>query len=103
MKLVITFINGEELELISSSILNGYVTTHKQNKKNRFEKMFSNSFDGLNTNVFSLIATSTPQLGYASLITKADWITVGKDSEFATFYKTSSINLLHENYYKYNS
>ncbi|AEB29812.1 hypothetical protein CAR_c11200 [Carnobacterium sp. 17-4] len=91
MKLVITFIDGEELELIESSILNGYVTTHKQNKKNGLEKIFSNSFDGLHTNVFSLIATSTPQLGYASLISEADWITVGKNSEFATFYKTSSI------------
>lgn len=91
MKLVITFIDGEQLELVSSSILNGYVNVHKQNKKNGFEKMFSNSFDGLHTNVFSLIATSTPQLGYASLINEADWITVGKDSEFATFYKTSSI------------
>lgn len=41
--------------------------------------MFSNSFDGLHTNVFSLIAISTLQLGYASLINEADWITVGKD------------------------
>lgn len=91
MKLVITFINGEELELVDSSILNGYVNIHKQNKKIGLEKIFSNSFDGLHTNVFSLIATSTPQLGYASLISESDWITVGKNSEFATFYKTSSI------------
>ncbi|WP_269544478.1 hypothetical protein [Carnobacterium pleistocenium] len=41
--------------------------------------MFSNSFDGLHTDVFSLIAISTLQLGYASLINEADWITVGKD------------------------
>ena len=53
--------------------------------------MFSNSFNAVHTNESSMVATSTPQLGYASLINEADWITIGKNTDFATFYKTSSI------------
>lgn len=91
MKLVITFIDGEQLELTSSSIINGYINSHKPNKNYELKKVYSNSFNAIHTNEDSLIATSTPQLGYASLINEADWISIGEDNNFATFYKTSSI------------
>ena len=91
MKLVITFIYGEQLELNSSSIINGYVNSHKPDKNYELKRIFSNSFDATHTNESSKIATITPQLGYASLINEADWISIGKDPDFATYYKTSSI------------
>ncbi|MCM3512577.1 MULTISPECIES: hypothetical protein [Carnobacterium] len=91
MKLVITFIDGEQLELCDSSIINGYINVHELNKEYELKKIFSNSFNAIHTNESSMIATSTPQIGYASLIDEADWITIGTDTDFATFYKTSSI------------
>lgn len=91
MKLVITFIDGEQLEINDSSIINGYVNIHKPNKNYELKKTFSNSFNAHHTDEISLIATSTPQLGYASLIAEADWISIGTDIDFSTFYKTSSI------------
>ena len=91
MKLVITFIDGEQLELCDSSIINGYINIHEPNKEYELKKIFSNSFNAIHTNESSMIATSTPQIGYASLIDEADWITIGTDTDFATFYKTSSI------------
>lgn len=91
MKLVITFIDGEQLELCDSSIINGYINVHELNKEYKLKKIFSNSFNAIHTNESSMIATSTPQIGYASLIDEADWITIGTDTDFATFYKTSSI------------
>ncbi|MER2226138.1 MAG: hypothetical protein ABS916_03695 [Carnobacterium sp.] len=91
MKLVITFIDGEQLELTSSSIINGYINSHKPDKNYELKRVFSNSFDAIHTNESSQIATITPQLGYASLINETDWISIGKDTHFATFYKTSSI------------
>ncbi|MDN5371488.1 MAG: hypothetical protein PWR19_534 [Carnobacterium sp.] len=91
MKLIITFLDGEKLELCDSSIINGYINIEQPDKEFKLEKIFSTSFDAGYTNEASLVATKTPQLGYASLINEVEWISVGSNTDFSTFYKTTSI------------
>lgn len=91
MKIVISFIDGNQLELCDSSIINGYVNINKETNKYELKKVFSTSFIALHTKVTTLLNENIPQLGYAGLINEMDWISIGVNTDFATFYKTSSI------------
>ena len=91
MKIVISFVDGNQLELCDSSIINGYVNINKETNKYELKKAFSTSFMELHNKVTSLLNYNVPQLGYAGLINEMDWISIGDNTDFSTFYKTSSI------------
>lgn len=87
---LITFLDGQTIQINEDTILNGYKATDGEYY---LEQLYSNSINGkLSFNKeASAFSTAIPMVGIAGFIGSVDYFSIGLDTENNVLYKATSV------------